>query len=131
MALPLLPIAAAGAAFLLFRRKGPKPPSGIAIFEGQGEHAPDLIEVVAGEEFAVRFWAPEVQEWVYEGGSTSVIKPVRRSFEKTPQNGLIPSVFSFIAKHPGEVRLDFALQSKDTAAAGPRPMGVSIRARVK
>lgn len=130
MAFPLIPILGGIAAVLLFRRKRVKPPSGITVFDGQGDNAPDGIDVVRGERFAIRFWAPEVQEWILEGGATGVVRPMSMKFADTSLNGLVPSVFGFEAKYPGEVDLDFALQGKGQAS-GPAPISVTIRARVK
>ncbi len=133
MAIPLLPLVAGAVAFLfLGRRKSrKKAPAGITIFDGQGEDIPDVIDLVQGERFGVRFWAPDVQEWVFESAKpVGVVRALALKFEQTPQNNLVPTIFAFEAKRPGEVELDFALRSKGQMA-GPSPMAFTVRARVK
>ncbi len=132
MAIPLFPLVAGAVAFLfLGRRKSrKKPPAGITIFEGQGEDIPDVIDLVQGERFGVRFWAPDVQEWIFESAQpVGVVRAIALKFDQTPKNNLVPAIFAFEAKRPGEVELDFALQGKGQVA-GPSPISFTVRARV-
>lgn len=131
MPVPILPILAFGAIHLLLRRKGtPAGSGGMTVFKGEGEGAPNIIELERDEEFAIEFWGALDQVWTFDTelpkfGSLKQLKP---NFDRSPHKGGIPTFFVFRARFPGTARLRFSLHDAQVSAA---TVTVSIETKVK